>query len=74
MSPLRGSVEMLGALVSPRLHRGLHDHARYAGFSMVTPGVQPKIWDMHSPWGEGGQLKVGRGLSVGMWHCAVCSC
>ena len=37
MSPLRGSGDKWGLLVSPRLHRGLQDHARYAGFSMGTP-------------------------------------
>jgi len=41
-----------GALGPPRLHRGLHDRARYAGFSVCTPGVQPGIGDMLSPVGE----------------------
>ena len=49
MSPLRGSGDMSGVLVSPRLHRGLQDDARYAGFLRGTPGVQRKIWDMLSP-------------------------
>jgi len=43
-----------GALGSPRLHRGLHDRARYAGFSVCTPGVEPKMWDMLSPRRRGG--------------------
>jgi len=64
MSPLRGSGDRLGVLVSPRFHRGLQDHARYAGFSMGTPGVQPKIWDMLSPWRQGCKLKLGRDRSV----------
>ena len=36
----------------PQAH-GLHDHARYAGFWMGPPGVQPKIWDIPSSKGEG---------------------
>jgi len=40
-----------GTPVSPRLRRGLHDHARSAGFWMGTPGAQPKIGDMLIPDG-----------------------
>ena len=51
MSPLRGWGRILGVLVSPRLRRGLHDRARYAGFSARTPGVQPKIGSTLNPYG-----------------------
>ena len=44
MSPLHGAAEIYwGAPMPPRLHRGLNDQARYAGFSMRTPGIQRKV-------------------------------
>ena len=52
-----GAVEIhWGMLVFPRLRRGLHDRARYAGFWVRTPGAQPKVGDMVSPKEEGSVL------------------
>ena len=32
--------------------------------SLWTPGVEPRIWDMHSPKGEGCSLAPGSGLQI----------
>jgi len=58
MPPLRGWEDILGVLVSPRLRRGLHDCARYAGFSVRISGTRQKVGGMPSPRGKGRGKRV----------------